>query len=161
MENQYRVGDVVEISGQSGRVIKITNRITVLRDSSGSIHYIPNGTITTATNMTMEFGKVNMKLNLAYDSNIDQVKKVVDDVGKKLAKDKKWQDDILDPPHFARVSDFGEYALVVTVVGKVKPAKQWSVEGELRQRLKVAFDKSGIVIQVSPLSANTKSAAKL
>lgn len=156
MENQYRVGDIVEISGLSGTVTKITNRITVLRDASGSVHYIPNGTIATATNMTMEFGKVNLRINVAYESDIDKVRKVVDSVGLKLSKDKRWKEDIIDPPKFTRVADFGEYALVVMVVGKVKPAKQWAVEGELRQRLKMEFDKNGIVIPLSPLAAKPK-----
>lgn len=146
LENQYRVGDVVRIGTISGKVKKITTRITVLRDQDGNVHYIPNGSIATATNMTMEYGKINLQVGVGYDSDLDKVKDVVNKVGIELAQDEEWEKFILEAPYFSRVSDFGDWALIIKIVGKVAPAKQWSVEGELRRRLKMAFDKHKIEI---------------
>jgi len=146
LENQYRVGDVVRIGTISGKVKKITTRITVLRDQDGNVHYIPNGSIATATNMTMEYGKINLQVGVGYDSDLDKVKDVVNKVGIELAQDEEWEKFILEAPYFSRVSDFGDWALIIKIVGKVAPAKQWSVEGELRRRLKMAFDKHNIEI---------------
>lgn len=146
LENQYRVGDIVELNGIGGQVKKITTRITVLRDLDGNVHYIPNGSISMATNMTMEYAKINMKIGVSYDSDIEKVKDVINDVGLKLAKDKDWSKFITEAPYFARVNDFADSAIIIRIFGKTLPAKQWSIEGELRKRIKIAFDKNKIVI---------------
>lgn len=160
LENQYRVGDVVQIGNTSGKVKKITTRITVLRDIDGNVHYIPNGSIATATNMTMEYGKINLNIGVGYDSDLDKVKEVVNKVGIELAQDEEWEKFILEAPYFSRVSDFGDWALIIKIVGKVAPAKQWAVEGELRRRLKMAFDKHKIKIPMPSWPGPKSSGAK-
>jgi len=146
LENQYRVGDIVKLKGIGGRVTKLTTRITVLRDLDGNVHYIPNGSIDMATNLTMEYAKVNLDIGVSYDADLDKVKDVVNQVGLELAEDEQWKDFITDAPYFARVNDFADSAVVIKIFGKVLPAKQWAVEGELRKRLKAAFDKNQITI---------------
>lgn len=146
LENQYRVGDVVELNGVSGTVQKISMRITVLRDLDGNVHYIPNGSVSYATNMTMEYARINMEIGVDYASDMDKVREVVNQVGVDMAKDKDWKDYILEAPYYARLHHFGDSAIIVKIFGKVQPAKQWSVEGELRRRLKIAFDKNKISI---------------
>jgi len=145
-ENQYRVGDVVELNGVSGTVKKISMRITVLRDLDGNVHYIPNGSIEKATNMTMEYASINLDIRVAYEADIDKVRDVVNQVGTELAKDKDWKEYILTAPYYARLNGFGDSSVNIKIFGKVLPAKQWSVEGELRRRLKIAFDKNKITI---------------
>ena len=159
LENQYRVGDIVELNGIGGRVTKITARITVLRDLDGQVHYIPNGSINMATNKTLEYSKVNLSIGVSYDSDLEKVKDVVNKVGLELSKDEQWKDFITDAPYFARVSEFADSAIIIKIFGKVLPAKQWSVEGELRKRLKDAFDKNHITIpfpQVTVHQAKSK-----
>jgi small conductance mechanosensitive channel len=146
LENQYRVGDIVKLKGIGGRVTKLTTRITVLRDLDGNVHYIPNGNIDMATNLTMEYAKVNLAIGVSYDSDLDKVQEVVNKVGLELAEDEQWKDFITDAPYFARVNDFADSAVIIKIFGKVLPAKQWAVEGELRKRLKQAFDKNKITI---------------
>ncbi|HEX9679433.1 MAG TPA: mechanosensitive ion channel family protein [Candidatus Saccharimonadales bacterium] len=146
LENQYRVGDIVRLNDIGGKVQKITTRITVLRDLDGNVHYIPNGSINMATNMTMEYAKVNLNIGVSYDSDIDKVKQVINDVGLELSKDEAFSKFITEAPYFARITDFGDSALVIKIFGKVLPAKQWMIEGELRQRLKKAFDQHKIEI---------------
>ncbi|HEX9594687.1 MAG TPA: mechanosensitive ion channel family protein [Candidatus Saccharimonadales bacterium] len=152
MENQYRVGDIIKVKGVGGRVVKLTTRITVLRDLDGNVHYIPNGSIEQATNLTMEYAKINMDINVSYESDLDKVKDVVNKVGLELSKDAEWKDYITDAPYFARVSALGDSAVIIKILGKVLPAKQWAVEGELRKRLKMAFDKNNIRIPYPQLT---------
>ena len=70
----------------------------------------------------------------------------MNNVGKELAKDKNWKEMIIKAPQFLRVDDFADSAIVIKILGETKPLKQWDVSGELRKRLKIAFDKNGIEI---------------
>lgn len=146
LENQYRVGDIIRINtGEvSGRVEKVSLRTTVLRDMDGMQHHIPNGVISIATNMTMDYSNVNIDIAVSYDTNIDKLVKVINQVGEQMAEDEEWAKHILEAPKFLRINDFSAAAISVKIVSKTEPTKQWSVAGELRKRLKAAFDKAGI-----------------
>lgn len=145
-ENQYRVGDIVEIAGVSGRVVSITMRETVLRNLDGHVHHVPNGLVDVSTNMTMEYSRINMDIGVSYSSDIKKVEKIINKVGLKLAEDEEWKDIIYEAPSFVRVSGFGVNEVQIKVLGKVKAGSQWKVAGELRRRIKVEFDKNGIEI---------------
>ncbi len=147
IENHYRVGDVVELNQTvSGVVEQVTLRETVLRDLDGMVHHIPNGEITIATNMTLEFSGINLDIGVGYSTNLEKLEEVINNVGKSMANDADWQNKIIEAPHFLRVSDFADSAIMIKITGKTEAMKQWEVAGELRKRLKVAFDKNGIEI---------------
>jgi small conductance mechanosensitive channel len=146
LENQYRVVDVVCLDNTCGLVEDITLRMTVLRDLDGTVHHIPNGEVVKASNKSKIFSRVNLDIGISYDSNLEKVIKVVNKVGQGLAKDPNWKDAIIEPPQFLRVNDFGDSAIEIKILGDTKPLKQWDVMGELRKRLKIAFDKAGIEI---------------
>ncbi|MFH1551397.1 MAG: mechanosensitive ion channel family protein [bacterium] len=145
-ENQYRVGDVIKIGEISGMVEDINLRMTVVRDIDGAVHHIPNGEISVASNLTKQFARVNLKIGVSYDSDIEKVTKVVNMVGQELANDIKWKDSINKAPEFIRVDDFADSAVIIMIQGEVKPLQQWAVAGELRKRIKIAFDKENIEI---------------
>lgn len=145
-ENQYRVGDIVEISGKAGVVEDITIRITRLRDLDGFVHIIPNGTIDTVTNMTFQYANVNVNVGVAYDSDVDKVVKVINEVGENMASKGKFKDDILEPIEFLRVDSFDESAVTLKAIGKVAPGKQWDIAGEFRRQIKTAFEENGVTI---------------
>lgn len=149
LENQYRVGDVVNLSagvpgGVSGVVEDLTVRITKLRDMDGNLHIVSNGAAGVITNMTFQFANVNIDIPVSYSSHIDAVKKIINDVGIELAGDKELGQDIVEAVQFLRVDQFGDSVIVVKAFGKVKAGAQWDVAGEFRRRLKEAFDKKGI-----------------
>jgi moderate conductance mechanosensitive channel len=147
MENQYRVDDVVQVNQSvSGVVEEITLRKTVLRDLDGMVHHIPNGNIDVATNMTMDYASVNLDIGVGYSTDIEKLEKLINNVGHQLASDSAWKDKIMEAPQFLRVNDFADSAIIVKILGKTIPIKQWEVTGELRKRLKIAFDKEGIEI---------------
>jgi moderate conductance mechanosensitive channel len=144
IENQYRVGDVVDIDGAAGTVERITLRCTILRDINGNVHYLPNGNILHAINKTMDFGKVNFTIAVHPDADIDQLTTIINAVGHKMAKDKAWRDKIIDPPEFLNLGAFNDTALEVNITGKTQPAAQWSVTSELKKRLIRELDANDI-----------------
>jgi len=146
LEDQYRVGDVACVADTCGLVEDINLRRTILRDLDGVVHHIPNGEIAKASNLSKQFSRVNLNIGIAYNSNLEKVIKVVNKVGKELAEDPQWKKDILKPPQFLRVDDFADSAIIIKILGDTKPLRQWDVTGELRKRIKVAFDKARIEI---------------
>ena len=146
MENQYRVGDVVRVADIGGLVEEITLRKTVLRDLDGIVHYVPNGEIRAASNFTRRFARVNLNISVAYDTDLDHAISVINRVGKELANDEKWREKIISPPKVERVDNLGDSGIEIKILGDVKPIQQWAVMGELRLRLKKAFDVEGIEI---------------
>ena len=146
MENQYRVGDVVRVADLTGLVEYITLRKTVLRDLDGIVHHVPNGEIKTASNYTRHFARVNLDVPVAYGTDLDHAINVINRVGKELAQDEKWRKVIKSPPQVLRVNNLGDSGIDIKILGDVKPMEQWAVMGELRLRLKKAFDDEGIEI---------------
>jgi small conductance mechanosensitive channel len=146
LENQYRVGDVVNIAGIGGLVEEVTLRKTVLRDLDGIVHHVPNGEIKTASNFTRHFSRVNLNISVAYGTDLDHAISVINRVGKELAEDEKWRKVIKSPPQVLRVDNLGNSGIDIKILGDVKPIEQWAVMGELRLRLKKAFDAEGIEI---------------
>ena len=146
MENQYRKGDVVKIAGESGVVEEINLRRTVLRDMDGGYHVVPNGEIRVATNYTKQLSRVNLVVKVAYETDLDKATAVIDRVGREMADDPKWKSSITSPPKAIRVDNLGESGIDIRIMGDTKPSEQWAVTGELRLRLKKAFDKEGIDI---------------
>jgi len=146
LENQYRVGDVVKVADISGVVEHVTLRKTVLRDLDGIVHHVPNGEIKTASNYTRHFSRVNLDISVAYDTDLDHAISVINRVGKELAEDGKWRKVIKSPPQVLRVNNLGDSGIDIKILGDVKPMEQWAVMGQLRLRLKKAFDAEGIEI---------------
>ena len=152
LENQYRVGDVIEIAGVGGKVEDITLRKTVLRDIEGAVHHIPNGEIKVASNKSQEFSRVHLKIGVAYKEDMDHVFQVLNSVGKELANDPEWKDSILKEAQVSGIDDFADSAIIVKVLGETRPLKQWGVGRELRKRIKIAFDKENIEIPFPQVS---------
>ncbi|MCX5991671.1 MAG: mechanosensitive ion channel family protein [Chloroflexi bacterium] len=146
MENQYRKGDVVKIADTSGLVEDINLRRTLLRDMDGVVHSVPNGEIRVASNYTKEWSRVNMNISVSYDTDLKRAMEVINRVGKELAEDPDWMGAILTPPRALRVDNLGDSGIDIKIMGETKPMRQWDVMGELRLRLKKAFDVEGIDI---------------
>ncbi len=146
LEDQYNKGDVVKVAGIAGMVVEVNLRRTVLRDLDGIVHSIPNGHITTASNYTRDWARVNLDVSVGYGEDLDRVTEVINRVGKELAEDKYFGPLIKKPPQMLRVNKFGDSGIDIKILGETIPLKQWEVTGELRKRLKKAFDEEGIEI---------------
>ncbi|MBD3348071.1 MAG: mechanosensitive ion channel [Candidatus Eisenbacteria bacterium] len=146
VENEYRVGDVVQIAGIAGLVEKISLRTTVLRDLEGKVHVVPNGEITTVTNMTKEWSRFLTDVGVAYKENVDDVMKVLQDLGKEMQEDEKYGSLILEPLTILGVDSFGDSSVNIRIMMTTQPLQQWTVGREFRRRMKNRFDELGIEI---------------
>jgi small conductance mechanosensitive channel len=146
LENQYRIGDVVNINNTGGLVQDISLRKTTLRDLDGTVHHIPHGTITLVSNLSKDFARVNLDIGVAYNTNIEHLIEIINKTGNDLAQDPVYKEAIMTPPQFLRINEFADSAIIVKILGETKPLKQWEIAGEYRKRLKIAFDKEGIEI---------------
>ena len=151
VENRYRVGDRVTIAGYNGTVEVISIRHTVLRDRDGSKHFISNNQAVNVTNHTMDLAKTIVKVGVAYETDLEHVEKIVNQVGRALRRKKAFAKVITKTPYYVGVSEFGNDAVIIQVRCHTKPGKQWSVARALRKELKQAFDKNDIEIPYAQL----------
>lgn len=146
IENQYSIGDVVKIVGISGLVEEVNLRRTILRDLDGVVHYVPNGEITTTSNYTREFSRVNMNVAVGYNEDLDHVIDVINTVCTQFAQEPQWSNKVIKVPQVLRVDKLADSGIEIKILGDTLPAMQWEVMGELRRRLKKVFDSEGIEI---------------
>lgn len=146
LENQIRQGDVVEAGDKAGLVEEVTLRYVRMRDYSGNVHYVPNGLITTVTNMSRGFAQAVIDVGVAYRENIDEVIEVMKRVGTELRQDERLASKILDDMEMAGVEALDNSAVVIRCRFKVLPLEQWGIKREYLKRIKAAFDAQGIEI---------------
>jgi len=146
LENQIHHGDVVEICEKSGVVENITLRYVSLRDYEGSVHYIPNGLITTVTNKTRDHAYAVIDVGVAYRESIDEVYKVMRSVANEIRASEDFGPKIIDDLEIAGVQDLADSSVVIRCRFKTVVLEQWGVRREFLRRLKDAFDAHGIEI---------------
>ena len=146
LEDQIRVGDVVQIAGKGGLVEKINLKTTILRDLAGNVHYVPNGHIDVVTNMTKDFSRYVFDIGVAYREDVDEVIEVIKEVDEELRSDPDFKDDIVEPIEVLGLDQFAESAVIIRARTTTKPIKQWRVGREFNRRLKKKFDERNIEI---------------
>ncbi len=146
LENQIRVGDVAVINGTGGLVEAINFRTTVLRDLAGIVHFFPNGTITTLSNMTTEWSAYVFDIGVAYKENTDEVIEVIREVADGLMADADMKNLILEPPEIFGVDKLDNSAVIIKGRIKTLPIQQWTVGREFLRRIKLRFDEKNIEI---------------
>jgi len=146
IEDQYDVGDVVKLGDVSGIVEEINLRRTVLRDLDGIMHIIPNGQSAVASNYTRDWSRVNLNVSVAYGTDLDHAIAVINRVCAEMVEEPYWGEAILKTPQVLRVDKLGDSGIEIKILGDTRPIKQWDVMGEIRKRLKKAFDEEGIEI---------------
>jgi small conductance mechanosensitive channel len=144
LENQYRIGDVIEVAGVSGLVESVSLRKTVLRDLQGKVHTIPNGEIKVASNFSKEWSRSVLDLGISYRDDIDQIVDLLIQIGKEMESEEPYKSAILEPLQVLGVEKFDESQMVIRMMVKTAPLKQWDVGRELRRRIKIRFDEKGI-----------------
>jgi small conductance mechanosensitive channel len=146
LEDQIRVGDVVNIAGKGGLVEKVNLRTTVLRDVAGNVHYVPNGHIDVVTNMTKEYSRYVFDIGIAYRENVDEVIGVIKNIDEELRNDPEFKGDILEPIEIMGLDQFASSSVIIKARTTTLPIKQWRVGREFNRRLKMKFDELGIEI---------------
>ena len=142
-EDQYGVGDHVTIGTFSGIVETIGIRTTVIRDFSGDVHLIPNGTINQVTNHSRGNIRFIVDVDISYEEDIDNAINVISNVCNKY---KDENENIVEPIEVLGVNSLNASSVTIRIIGKAKPLKQWEAERELRKRVKKVLDEEGIEI---------------
>jgi len=155
-DNQYRVGDIIQIGEDSGTVERIGTRSTVIRDADGNVHYFPNGSIQHVVNKTMGYSMARFSIAVVPSGDLDEIIAIINETGTKLAEEKKWQNKIIDAPAFVSIGEFTANSVNLLVAGKTQPSDQWSVVAEMRRRLLTTFEAKEIVLAGTPVAPPKK-----
>lgn len=157
LENQIRQGDIVEVGGKAGFVEEVTLRYVRLRDYQGSVHFVPNGVITTVTNLSRNFAFAVIDVGVSYRTDIDQVFDIMRDVGAALRHDPDFGDKILDDIEIAGVEQWAESAVMIKARIKVVALWHGPIRREFLRHLKIAFDANNIEIPFPQRVVHTKA----
>jgi small-conductance mechanosensitive channel len=145
-ENQFAIGDVIEIAGKSGVVEKMTLRVAVLRDGEGVMHVVPNSEIKVVSNKTRGWSRAVVDVGIGYDEDIDRALGIIRDEAAQLATDRVWNLQLDGAPEVVGVESLGDSSVVVRTLIRTQPGSQWTVAREFRRRIKNRFDRDGVEI---------------
>lgn len=144
IEDQFAVGDVVEINGFCGTVEEMNLRTTLLRDMDGAVYIVPNGQIGIVTNYTRGWSRLDFKIAVDYAEDADKVIAVLKDECARFAADGEWAPRLDGSPNVLGVDALDAAAFTIRLLIKTKPGEQWAVAREFRRRVKARFDAEGI-----------------
>ena len=146
LEDQYGVGDVVDVGDTAGVVEEVKLRTTQVRDINGTLWHIPNGTIRRVANMTQDWGRVVLDLDVAYDTDIAAATTVIKEVADAVWHEQLPYATITEEPMIAGVQSLGDSAISIRLMARTEPGEHFAAARELRGRIKDAFDQAGIEI---------------
>jgi len=146
IEDQYGVGDYVDVGVASGTVEKVTLRTTVLRDVNGALWVVPNGEIRRVGNSSQLWARTVLDVDVAYDTDIDLAASVIKEVADEVWREEVESATIIEEPEIWGVQNFGADAISIRLAVKTEPGEQWATGRLIRARLKKAFDANGIEI---------------
>lgn len=146
IEDQYGVGDLVDVGPVVGVVESVELRVTRLRDLSGVVWYVRNGEILRVANRSQGWTMAIVDVPVSYDTDLEQVRQIIEAVAETMDNDPVFDELLLDKPEYAGVESVSGEAVVVRVTARSLPDKQIAASREIRERIKVAFDAAGIQV---------------
>lgn len=146
IEDQYGVGDVVDLGDAVGTIEAVGLRTTRLRDISGTVWHVPNGAIARVGNMSQLWARVPMDIDVAYDTDLDLAMAVIKQVADEVWHEQGESTTVLEEPVISGVQNFGADAVTIRLMVKTEASEQWATARLLRKRIKDAFDSNGIEI---------------
>jgi len=161
MENQFVVGDVIEVAGRSGVVEQMTLRVVMLRDAEGVLHIIPNGQITTVSNKTRRWGRAVVDVGVGYDTDVDRALTVLRDELTRFAADPAWHSRLDGTPEVLGVEGLQDSAVVIRTLTRTVAGSQWEVAREIRRRFKNRLDQEGIEIPYPQRTLHVRSSEEI
>jgi small conductance mechanosensitive channel len=144
LENQYAVGDSIMVGDVSGEVERISLRTTQIRAANGDLFTVPNGEVRVVANQTRGWARVVVDVGIAYEENLDRALAVLEQGATAFAQDPGTAPDLLEPPKVLGVHSLGDLAVMVRVVVKTQPGKQWAIGRALRKSLVATCEREGV-----------------
>jgi small conductance mechanosensitive channel len=154
MEEQFALGDGVDINGIGGSVEKISLRTVKIRSLDGTLHTIPTGSITKVSNKTYQWSRCVVKVGASYNDDPEKVLEVLNRVAKEMYEEAEWKDSFLEEPSAQGILSFGDSAVDYRILSKTPAGKQWALGREMNIRVKKAFDEAGIDIPYNYMNVN-------
>ena len=148
-EDQYAVGDVINVGDFGGMVENLNLRITQLRDGQGRLITIPNSEIKVVANLSSQWSRAEIDIPVAYQTEIDLALELIAKVAREMEQESDWHEQIIEPPEVLGVDNFSDRGSVVRIWIKTEPLKQWAVAREFRRRLQKAFEQHNIPLPVA------------
>lgn len=146
LEDQYGVGDIIDLDGTSGLVEDVQLRVTRLRSVDGVVWWVRNGEITRVGNMSQNWSRAVLDIGVSYSADIPRVRALMAEEAHALHADPEMGDLLLEEPEVWGVESLGNDSVVIRLVLKTRPGQQWAVARELRERIKNRFDAEGVEI---------------
>ena len=146
IENQYGIGDVIQVQGVSGAVERLTLRTTWVRDVGGELHIVPNGEVRIVSNVTRGWSRALVEVGVAYEEDLDRVLQVLEEVAQAFAQDPDFAPHLIESPQVLGPLDLGDWAVTVRVMVKTQPGKHWEVTRALKKRLLAACEREHVTL---------------
>lgn len=146
IEDQYGVGDVIDVGEADGVVEGIALRTTRLRDVTGTLWHVPNGEIRRVGNMSQEWSRALLDIGVAYGSDVDEAAGVIKQVADDMYTEDAYRELFLSEPEIWGIESLSADSVEIRLVIKTKPGEQWAISRELRRRIKLALDQARIEI---------------
>jgi moderate conductance mechanosensitive channel len=144
IEDQYGVGDWINVDGEIGQVERVGLRATSFRDLDGVQWHVLNGYIQRVGNLSQEWGRMTFDVPVALDTDVPAAKALISRVAAELVEDPVWSKDIIGPHEIWGVQDFGPDGLKIRVVIPTRPMANWDIKRQMRERISHAFQQAGI-----------------
>lgn len=144
LEDQYGIGDIVDVGEATGVIESIALRTTVLRSADGTVWHVPNGVIQRVGNMSQQWSVAVLDVDVAYDTDIDTASASVLAAATEICESDEYQDQVLEAPKLLGVEAIGATAVTLRLTIKVKPGAQFRLQRALREHIKLTFDAAGI-----------------
>jgi len=158
-ENQYDVGDTVELQTSanpvSGTVEALTLRITTIRAFDGTLNIVPNGNIQVTSNKTRGWGRAIVDLRLPYDQDVEKVRDFLTELFDELQETPPFAGALRDGPDVLGVVQLTDAAQVLRVTAETIPSKRWEIERALRERITMRLTERGVAAPPIPVVAPT------
>ena len=146
IENQIRVGDVVTLDNRTGTVEEVTLRYVRLRDAEGNVHFVPNGVVSSVTNMSMGFSYAIIDVGIAYKENVQRAMALMDEVGQSMLNEEPWKNQLMGEFMVMGVQMLGDSSVVIRCRFKTVGGEQWAIRREYFRRIKLVFDREQVEI---------------
>ncbi|EOD68767.1 mechanosensitive ion channel family protein [Amycolatopsis vancoresmycina] len=143
VEDQYGVGDVVDVGEASGTVESVGLRITTLRDVKGTVWYVRNGEVLRVGNSSQGFAVAVVDVPLGYTADVERATTVLAAAASAATEGDALKDNVLEPPEMLGVESVTPEGIQLRLTVKVRPGKQWAVQRALRAQLLAALEEAG------------------
>ena len=148
LEDQYIVGDTIQVTDIIGRVEHVTLRRTVVRDSRGALVTIANGDIRTVSNLSRDWSQAFVDISLSPDAPLEQTLRSLESAAAELRADPAWSKTLVDGPRILGVQNFDRNATTVRLQVRTLPNHQDEISRELRRRIHVELQRQGIPVSI-------------